>query len=194
MYERLSCAVILSKPYVSGNLNVYNNATNQDTLCIALPKGMTTVVDVLLGRNALSVPLLPKANTCFAKDITTIISATENQHLSAALYLLNDDLHRCHEIAQANEGDAEFDLMHSILHRREGDFWNSCWWINRLDSFLLVELYGGSSTSEAKKNAKDFVSRVESWSKHGRDGIQEGELQKIQYHELTLLVKQFNQS
>lgn len=53
----------------------------------------------------------------------------------AALHLANDDIDRCHNIAQASEGvgmslagylavltmqDATADLLHATLHRREG--------------------------------------------------------------------------
>src|SRR5260221_7635654 len=42
--------------------------------------------------------------------------------VKAGLYLLNDDLERAHELAQAHEGDKTFDFWHAIVHRREGDF------------------------------------------------------------------------
>jgi hypothetical protein len=45
--------------------------------------------------------------------------------LRAALHLLNDDVARAHEIAQAHEGIQTADYVHSQLHRREGDYWNS---------------------------------------------------------------------
>lgn len=37
-----------------------------------------------------------------------------------ALHLVNDDINRCHLIAQDHEGDPTADLLHATLHRREG--------------------------------------------------------------------------
>lgn len=45
--------------------------------------------------------------------------------LRAALHLANDDINSAHELAQSNEGDVTCDYLHGILHRREGDYWNS---------------------------------------------------------------------
>jgi hypothetical protein len=43
----------------------------------------------------------------------------------AALHLANDDIYACHDIVQADEGEPTADLMHALLHRREGDAFNS---------------------------------------------------------------------
>lgn len=50
----------------------------------------------------------------------------------AALHLLNDDVERAHKIAQDDEGDMSSNLCHAILHRREGDFWNSKWYVDEV--------------------------------------------------------------
>jgi hypothetical protein len=42
--------------------------------------------------------------------------------------LWHDHWEASHEIAQSHEGEPDFDLLHAILHRREGDFANSGYW------------------------------------------------------------------
>ncbi|MCH5600520.1 hypothetical protein [Niabella ginsengisoli] len=36
-----------------------------------------------------------------------------------------------HNIAQAHEGEKEFDHLHAYLHRVEGDEWNANYWYRR---------------------------------------------------------------
>lgn len=148
------------------------------------------LVKSLLERESTRIPLLPEAPCSL--EFKHQIVAIDNEHLKAALHLLNDDIHECHEISQAHDGDPEFDLLHSILHRREGDFWNSQWWIGRLKSPLLTELYGGKNLTEAKRNAKSFVKRVENWRDNGKDTAEGRDLQDFQYLELSAIVKHFS--
>jgi hypothetical protein len=42
--------------------------------------------------------------------------------------LWNDHWDAAHEIAQSQEGEPNHDLLHAILHRREGDFGNAGYW------------------------------------------------------------------
>lgn len=65
----------------------------------------------------------------------------------AGLWLWHDALHECHEIAQKSPGDLQrskppdkvqsrdaivsLAFWHAIMHRREGDFWNSKYWYAR---------------------------------------------------------------
>lgn len=73
----------------------------------------------------------------------------------AALHLLNDDIDRAHTIAQSDEGDMTSNLCHAVLHRREGDYWNSKWWYRQIQHPLISQVYG--STGEAQS----FVDAVE---------------------------------
>jgi GTP cyclohydrolase II len=52
--------------------------------------------------------------------------------VKAGLHLLNDDLARAHQLAQAHEGDKTYDYWHAIVHRREGDFDNAKYWLHRV--------------------------------------------------------------
>lgn len=57
--------------------------------------------------------------------------ATEGTHETLALgllYLWHDHWNEAHEIAQSQEGERNHDLLHGILHRREGDFMNAGYW------------------------------------------------------------------
>ena len=38
---------------------------------------------------------------------------------------------RAHEIAQDHEGNADFDWLHALCHRIEGDDWNAGYWYRR---------------------------------------------------------------
>lgn len=51
------------------------------------------------------------------------------QAMAAALYLWNDSLESAHRIVQLFEYIPTFDLLHGIVHRREGDYANSRYWL-----------------------------------------------------------------
>lgn len=50
--------------------------------------------------------------------------------VAAALWLYVDDLDRSHALSQSIETEAGA-FWHGIMHRREGDFWNSKYWFRR---------------------------------------------------------------
>jgi hypothetical protein len=65
--------------------------------------------------------------------------------LKALDYLGQGDLDGAHKIAQALEGAALADTVHAIVHRREGDYSNSCYWWRRVGQGIpadLTALYG----------------------------------------------------
>ena len=41
-----------------------------------------------------------------------------------------------HNIAQAHEGENEFDHLHAYLHRVEGDEWNANYWYRRAGTVM----------------------------------------------------------
>ncbi len=67
--------------------------------------------------------------------------------LQAGIWLYVDDLHRSHEISQGIHTPTG-SFWHAIMHRREGDFWNSKYWWRQVgkhpalehDPFELVDL------------------------------------------------------
>jgi hypothetical protein len=60
--------------------------------------------------------------------------------LQAALWLYVDDLERSHAISQNIEGPVGA-YWHGIMHRREGDFWNSKYWFRQAGKIIAVEGY-----------------------------------------------------
>jgi hypothetical protein len=55
--------------------------------------------------------------------------ATDRLRVLEGLALLwHDHWDAAHEIAQSREGDPDHDLLHAMLHRREGDFANAGYW------------------------------------------------------------------
>ena len=55
------------------------------------------------------------------------------------------NLEGAHAIIQELEGIPAADTLHAIIHRRDGDFLNSCYWWRRVDADLpatLRALYG----------------------------------------------------
>jgi hypothetical protein len=61
--------------------------------------------------------------------------------LHALALLWHDRLDAAHQLVQEREGDAEADLLHALLHRREGDYGNARYWFAQVgDHPLYAEL------------------------------------------------------
>lgn len=86
-----------------------------------------------------------------------IESLNDHPELQAGLWLYVDDLERSHTISQ-NIHTPAGSYWHGIMHRREGDFWNSKYWFRKagdlglgLDPSALtdkVEAARGTNTDE----------------------------------------------
>lgn len=125
-------------------------------------------------------PLLP--TQAFSSDMTEKInSLLAGDGVKAAFHLLNDDIQRCHNIAQKREGNPTFDYMHAVLHRRERDFWNSKWWFNRIAHPLLKECYGDQLP-------QTFVDDVERAEKN-KDQAKISDLEQTQMVEMVKLAQ-----
>ena len=78
-----------------------------------------------------SYPLRPE--TPFDPSLSKAIDHLEvSDAVKAGLHMLNDDLPKAHELAQAHEGDKTHDYWHAIVHRREGDFDNAKYWLGQV--------------------------------------------------------------
>ncbi len=44
----------------------------------------------------------------------------------------NNEWDTAHDLVQENEGKYDFDRLHAILHRMEGDDFNARWWYRKL--------------------------------------------------------------
>ncbi|MEO0476358.1 MAG: hypothetical protein AAF085_10390 [Planctomycetota bacterium] len=70
--------------------------------------------------------------------------------LKAGLWLYVDELDRSHDISQSMK-DATGSYWHAIMHRREGDFWNSKYWYRNAGSHPAMRGFDPSA----------FVDQVE---------------------------------
>ncbi|RSH85748.1 hypothetical protein EHS25_003889 [Saitozyma podzolica] len=123
-------------------------------------------------------PLEPGKKVYDPKLTKTIASLDEHEYVKAALHLANDDIHNCHEIAQAHEGDTIADILHATLHRREGDYWNSKWWWSRIPAHPTIKSVADS---------KAFVDACERLN--GTGSKEEDQLRERQWDELKGLVE-----
>lgn len=57
-------------------------------------------------------------------------AVTSNPYLVAGLWLYVDDLQRSHVVSQGLD-DPTGSYLHAIMHRREGDFRNSKYWLRQ---------------------------------------------------------------
>lgn len=105
------------------------------------------------------------------------------------LHLLNDDIDAAHTLVQSDESNQTSNLIHAILHRREGDYWNSKWWLSRIDHPFLTSFYKNTN------DAKQFVDQVESLL-DGKGSVtpcgaqrKMADLKQKQWDEMTTLAK-----
>lgn len=75
--------------------------------------------------------------------------------LAAGLWLYVDDLDRSHQVSQSIE-DATGSLWHGIMHRREGDFSNSHYWMRRAAAHPLVSTCDPASLVDAVAQAEGY--------------------------------------
>jgi hypothetical protein len=115
-------------------------------------KGFEEIFARLAGRDG--VPLRP--SKIFDKELGRKIEALDaGDEVKAGLYVLNDDLERAHELAQAHEGDKTCDYWHAIVHRREGDFDNAKYWLRQVGRHpVLSRVHDGGPSA-----ALAFVDR-----------------------------------
>jgi LPS sulfotransferase NodH len=59
----------------------------------------------------------------------------------ALLFAKDKNWDAAHDIAQSNEGHADFDRIHALLHRIEGDEWNARYWYRKIGlEFPLISI------------------------------------------------------
>ena len=75
-----------------------------------------------------------------------------NETLSGLILLWHDHWTESHAIAQSHEGVRDFDLLHAIGHRREGDFGNSAFWFQEAGHHPMYEKLSYSVNELIGKN------------------------------------------
>ena len=58
--------------------------------------------------------------------------------VKAALWLYVDELEKAHELAQDLHTETG-SFLHGIVHRREGDFWNSKYWFKQAGHHAVID-------------------------------------------------------
>lgn len=106
-------------------------------------------------------PLLPQKP--FSPELKSTISSLKSDlpvPVVGILHLLNDDIDAAHTLVQDDDSNRDSNLIHSLLHRREGDLWNSKWWLNQFTHPFLNTLYEEKKL-DGRTGAKQFVDMVE---------------------------------
>jgi hypothetical protein len=125
-------------------------------------------------------------------------SARQNVATGLAL-LWHDHWDAAHEIAQSNEGDRDHDLLHAIVHRREGDFANSGFWFRGAGTHPCFDLIASRAKlllaenpslltrllPNGMWNSQAFVKVVEKSVKGSPDAEDEKLLRAIQAEEIV---------
>jgi hypothetical protein len=71
--------------------------------------------------------------------------------LAAGVWLYADDLDMAHRVSQ-DDSSQTGSMWHAIVHRREGDFWNSGYWLRK----------AGKHPAFSEQDPAAFLSEVES--------------------------------
>lgn len=69
-----------------------------------------------------------------------------------------------HDIAQSREGERDFDLLHAILHRREGDFANSGYWFRSAGKHPCYPILERRLASAPIGETRDILILSGKWS------------------------------
>ena len=109
------------------------------------------------------VPTRPASQS--AREVVAVLVETpelvSRPLLAAALWLYVDDIDRAHRLCQ-DDPSSLGSVWHGVVHRREGDFWNSRYWFRRIgtdspaDGAALARFVDLVET-QAKANPHDLV-------------------------------------
>jgi hypothetical protein len=72
--------------------------------------------------------------------------------LRALIYLWHDNWDTAHNWVQNGEGEADWDLVHAIGHRREGDYSNSRFWFEAIGEHPAFSAIADALTLEVRDN------------------------------------------
>ena len=153
---------------------------------------MTRILEAL--RAAPPSPLVP--TTALDPSLTREIEALKAEPaLKAALHLWNDDLDRCHTIAQ-DLPSADGSYLHGLMHRREPDYGNSKYWFRRVGAHpafpevrkASLEVLTGDLRRAVEKDAAWDPFRMVDWCERAaREPQLEAVLRVLQRREIEIL-------
>ncbi|WP_395140713.1 hypothetical protein [Armatimonas sp.] len=90
-------------------------------------------------------PLRPKAPW----QPGLLLGVTEGSYnLRALLHLLNDDLDAAHKLVQVHEDDSTANYIHQLVHRREGDWGNTRYWVGMTGAHPFYAELGRTTARE----------------------------------------------
>ncbi|PWN30945.1 hypothetical protein BDZ90DRAFT_257994 [Jaminaea rosea] len=144
--------------------------TTDSSSSTGVPSDFPSTLSLLFSRPSSSIPLLPRQP--FDGSLTSLIhkeatSASWSPALEASVHLLNDDLDSAHDIVTDLEHVPICALPHGVLHRRQGEWWNSQYWASQFPSAgrnaWVKETYG----ERGAKGFFDDVKKVANGSKGG---------------------------
>lgn len=95
---------------------------------------------------------MPRPSRC-VNDVLATPEICRKPELIAAIWLYVDELDKSHAISQRIDTPTG-SFLHDIMHRREGDFWNSHYWFRRVGSHPAMRNIGDY-------DAHGFIDRVE---------------------------------
>lgn len=101
------------------------------------------IASTLLART--DVPLCPKAPW----QSGLLSSRSDGSYnLLALLHILNDDLDAAHKLVQVHEDDSTANYIHQFVHRREGDWGNTRYWVGMTGPHPFYTEFGNGTARE----------------------------------------------
>ncbi|KAG7447719.1 uncharacterized protein BT62DRAFT_930746 [Guyanagaster necrorhizus] len=138
------------------------------------------IASILLAR---PIPSLKPSNVYDSSLTPRIDALSDSIPVLSALHLLNDDIDRAHTLAQSDDGNLTSNYLHAQLHRREGDYWNSKWWLGtgmQSSHPVLDKVHG--NTYQAKQFVDDCQAVLDM-------SYRANELEARQWQELKLTLE-----
>lgn len=93
-----------------------------------------------------------------AIDVVREPAIARSPALVAGLWLYVDELEKSHSVSQGLS-DSTGAFWHAIMHRREGDFWNSGYWLRQARSHPLFSAIEGYDAEAFLKQVEESYSK-----------------------------------
>lgn len=124
---------------------------------------VTTAIDRIFSALLLADAMAVLRPTTFRTEAVHVKAIEAPPEILAGLWLYVDDLEHSHTIAQSLDTPTG-SWWHAIIHRREGDFWNSKYWYRRVGAHPAMQSLKGfdptsfvDATEAASGNPEDLI-------------------------------------